>query len=265
MVKNFFMLSALRLYRRYLKNTLFGEMLRRLNIKYGVIKPFYLEQLTKINLNNSIKSLNVLSSKQSTEHNEDSSAFLGVSSETVEASSSVPGFHYSPPLNFEVSDTLTNRPCINFILPSLLTKHMSGGPNTALLFAIKLTEKGERVRLIACDVPAFGKEAELYPHMDSLIRRPVQRDLIELVDAFDRHEPCVIGVNDLFFATAWWTAQIARYALEKTRYKTFIYLIQDYEPILHNGCTLQARAEETYGLSHIPLINTRLLLDHLIK
>lgn len=183
----------------------------------------------------------------------------------VEADSLVPGFHLSLPLNLEVSDALAVHPRINVLLPSLRLKHMSGGPNTALLLAALLAEKGEWVRLIACDAPAEGEEAALFPHMDGLLQRPVARDRIELVDAFDRTRPTAIGINDLFFATAWWTAQIAKYAVRKTVCKTFIYLIQDFEPILHEGSTFQARALETYGLPHIPVINTRLLLDHLAR
>ena len=86
-----------------------------------------------------------------------------------------------------------------------------------------------------------------------------------MADAFDRTRPTAIGTNDLFFATAWWTAQIAKYAVRKTLRKTFIYLVQDFEPIFHEGSTFQARALETYGLPHIPVINTRLLLDHLVR
>jgi hypothetical protein len=142
---------------------------------------------------------------------------------------------------------------------------MSGGPNTALLLAVLLAEKGERVRLIACDAATEGEEAAIFPHLDALLQRPVARDRIELVDAFDRTRPTAIGINDIFFATAWWTAQMAKYAVRKTVHKTFIYLIQDFEPILHEGSTFQARALETYGLPHIPVINTRLLLDHLVK
>lgn len=182
----------------------------------------------------------------------------------IEVVSELPGFHFSPPLNFKFSDELTISPRINILIPSLRLKHMSGGPNTALLLAALLVEGGERVRLIACDAPAEGEEAALFPHMDALLKRPVSRARIELVDAFDRKQSIAIGANDIFLATAWWTAQMAKYAVEKTVHKTFIYLIQDFEPILHEGSTFQARALETYGMPHIPVINTQLLLEHLV-
>lgn len=183
----------------------------------------------------------------------------------AELLSKVPGYHLSPPLNFEVADDLAVRPSVNVLLPSLRLKHMSGGPITALLLAFMLAERGERIRLIACDAPLEGEDAALLPYMERLLNRPVDRDRIEIVDGFDRTRPISIGIRDVFFATAWWTAQIATYAVANTVNKTFIYLIQDFEPILHEGSTLQARAFETYGLPHIPVINTRLLLDHLIQ
>ncbi|MBR0823521.1 glycosyltransferase [Bradyrhizobium liaoningense] len=183
----------------------------------------------------------------------------------AEVHSQVPGYHLSLPLNFELADDLAVRPCVNVLLPSLRLKNMSGGPNTALLLACMMAERGERIRLIACDAPLEGEDAALLPYMERLLNRPVARDRFEIVDGFDRTRPIPIGIRDVFFATAWWTAQIANYAVGKTVNKAFIYLIQDFEPILHEGSTFQARAFETYGLPHIPVINTQLLLDHLIQ
>jgi O-antigen biosynthesis protein len=183
----------------------------------------------------------------------------------VEARSRVAGFHLSPPLNFVVHDDLAILPRINVLLPSLRLKSMSGGPNTALLLAAMLAERGEHIRLIACDASLEGEEAALFPYMESLMRRKIARERLEIVDGFDRLSPLPIGVDDVFLATAWWTAQMARYGIAKTSFKSFIYLIQDFEPILHEGSTFQARALETYSLPHIPVINTKLLLDHLAR
>jgi O-antigen biosynthesis protein len=234
-------------YRRYMKGTRLGRLIGRKVLKSGLVTATELQISA---LSNDSLATQVAQFADAAQ---------------CEADSSVPGFHLSAPLNLQVLDVLAVHPRINVLLPSLRLKHMSGGPNTALLLAALLAEKGEWVRLIACDAPAEGEEAALFPHMDGLLKRPVARDRIELVDAFDRNRPTTIGANDLFFATAWWTAQMAKYAGTKTVRKTFIYLIQDFEPILHEGSTFQARALETYGLPHIPVINTRLLLDHLVK
>ena len=234
-------------YHRHMKRTRLGRLIGRRILKRGLVSATELQNF-------------VLS--------HDSLAFQDAQCANVmevEADSGVPGFHLSPPLNLQVSDALAVCPRINVLLPSLRLQHMSGGPNTALLLAALLAERGERIRLFACDAAAEGEEASLFPHMDALLQRPVARERIELVDAFDRTQPTAIGANDLFLATAWWTAQIAKYAVAKTVQKTFIYLIQDFEPILHEGSTFQARALETYGLPHISVINTRLLLDHLVR
>lgn len=232
-------------YLQHLKDTRLGQLIAQQVLKHGLVNISEL-QISAL----SYDSLAI----------EDA---VYIDAAQVEADSRVPGFHLSPPLNLQVSDALAIRPHINVLLPSLRLKHMSGGPNTALLLAALLAEKGEYVRLIACDAASEQEESALFPHMDNLLQRPVARERIELVDAFDRTLSHAIGANDLFLATAWWTAQMAKYAVALTAYKTFIYLIQDFEPILHEGSTFQARALETYGLRHVPVINTRLLLDHL--
>jgi len=247
-------------YRRHLKRNRLGRWLGRQILELGLVQSLELK-ISALTLGSQLlDSPSVFHTASPAGEGE-----IVFQAKLSEADCAVPGFHLSQPLNLEISEKLAARPSINVLLPSLRMKHMSGGPNTALLFASMLAESGERIRLIACDAPTEGEDALFYPHMDNLIQRPVLRDQIELVDAFDRTRPTSIGINDLFFATAWWTAQIARYATSKTLYDTFIYLIQDYEPILHEGSTFQARAMETYGLPHIPLINTRLLLDHLVK
>ncbi|QEO57918.1 MULTISPECIES: rhamnosyltransferase WsaF family glycosyltransferase [Francisella] len=175
------------------------------------------------------------------------------------------GFHLSPPLNIEIDDSLSIKSTINIILPSLRLEHMSGGPNTALIFAAMLSEKRERIRLIASDADFDTSESEkTLDHIEKLVNRKIDRSFFELVNGFDRQVPIYIGMNDIFFATAWWTAQMASYAIKKTVHEKFIYLIQDFEPVLHNASTLQARANETYNFSHIPVVNTQLLLDYFI-
>lgn len=246
-LRTFFVQRGHVFYRRHLKGTRLGRMIGQQILKRGLVSSNELQ-------------ISALRSDRLATHDTEYADAL-----QAEADFGVPGFHLSPPLNLCLSDMLTVRPHINVLLPSLRLKHMSGGPNTALLLAALLAERGEHLRLICCDCSAEGEEAALFPHMDALLKRPVARERIQLVDAFDRTHSIEIGAYDLFLATAWWTAQIAKYAVEKTVHKTFIYLVQDFEPILHEGSTFQARALETYGLPHIPLINSRLLLDHLVR
>ena len=53
--------------------------------------------------------------------------------------------------------------------------------------------------------------------------------------------------------------------MRRTVHSRFVYLIQDYEPLLHAASTSQALAAETYGLDHIPVINSRWLHEFLVS
>lgn len=245
-LRKFALRRGLAFYRQHMRQTQFGRAVGQFIRDHGLINSFDLYASGFV---------------------QDGSVIVSQPTSTSKAKvlSEVPGYHLSLPLNFVSVDNLTARPCVNVLLPSLRLKHMSGGPNTALLLACMLAEGGERIRLIACDASVEGEEAALLPYMERLLNRPVDKSRIEIIDGFDRTKPIAIGIRDVFFATAWWTAQIAKYAVADTINKTFIYLIQDFEPILHEASTFQAQALETYGLPHIPVINTQLLLDCLIR
>jgi glycosyltransferase involved in cell wall biosynthesis len=165
------------------------------------------------------------------------------------------------PLSIQVSAALNDRPHLNVLLPGLATGNMSGGPNTALSIAYKLAALGVPVRFISTDTGLHGDGTGFWRHMKTLTDLD-RLDCATLVDASDRGKMLEIGVNDIFMATAWWTAQMAKYAVRHTRHKRFVYLIQDYEPLLHAASTQSALAEETYGLDYIPVINSTLLADY---
>ena len=88
-------------------------------------------------------------------------------------------------------------------------------------------------------------------------------DNVEVIDGSDRFAAVEIGVNDLFMATAWWTAQSIKAALPLVRQQRFVYLIQDFEPLFFASSSQYTLALETYELDHIPVINSQFLLDHL--
>ena len=86
---------------------------------------------------------------------------------------------------------------------------------------------------------------------------------MELVDGHDRSYTTYIGANDLFMATAWWTAQQASPRPDSRSNRSSCTLIQDYEPLLHAASSGSALASETYELPHVPIINTSLLHEFL--
>jgi glycosyltransferase involved in cell wall biosynthesis len=168
------------------------------------------------------------------------------------------------PLNLRVAPTLDDRPSLNVLVPGLAIQHMSGGPNTALHIAYRLAAAGVTVRLISTDAPMSEGDA-LWAHLQQLSGSDRRLPNIEFADAHDRGSPFYIGRHDLFFATAWWTAQMAKFGAELTSTRRFVYLIQDYEPLLHAASTSQALAAETYSLDFVPIVNSRLLFEFLTR
>ena len=168
------------------------------------------------------------------------------------------------PLNLVALPQLANEPRLNVLVPGLAMQHLSGGPNTALVIAGQLALSGVRVRLISTESP-FDKDLTRFrAHMRGLLGTDLPAD-VQLVSANDRDVPLAIGARDLFMATAWWTAQQAKYAVRHTQHSRFVYLIQDYEPLFHPASTQQALAVETYSLDHLPVVNSQWLHEFLVR
>jgi len=167
------------------------------------------------------------------------------------------------PLNLYVDPSLAAAPRLNVLAPGLGMRHMSGGPNTIIALATRLALAGIPIRFLSTEAAPDPDQTAFWDHAAGLAGTALPAHLA-LVDASNRRRRTPIGEHDLFLATAWWTAQQAKYATRLTRTPRFVYLIQDYEPLLHAASTQQALASETYGLDHIPVVNSSLLLDYLV-
>jgi glycosyltransferase involved in cell wall biosynthesis len=167
------------------------------------------------------------------------------------------------PVNFEVDAGLAGSPRLNVLVPGLGARHLTGGPNTALQFGYRLAARGHPVRFIATDAPLDDDTAPLWSHMAAISDVGTRLGNVEVVDGSDRFRAVRIGENDVFMATAWWTAQSIKAVLPKVRHQRFLYLIQDYEPLFFASSSQYALAVETYDLDHVPIVNSRFLLDHL--
>ena len=167
------------------------------------------------------------------------------------------------PLAATITESRTRLPTLNILLPRVGTASLSGGPNTALVLGCKLAAAGVHVRFVSADL-ALDTDLELLrDHLRTL--HGAELPPLEFYDGHDRTDAGEYGRHDVFLATAWWTAQQAKYVARLTRHHRFIYLIQDYEPLLHAASTQYALALETYSLDHVPLINSTLLRDYLVE
>jgi hypothetical protein len=163
-------------------------------------------------------------------------------------------------LNVTTDPALADRPHLNVLLPGLAMRTLSGGPNTALILACQLAAQGVPVRFIATDAPPDPDPAPLRQHALAISGIDGQAADITFVDGTDRSAPLVLGEGDLFMATAWWTAQMVKWALPQMQIRRFFYLIQDFEPGLQPYSSHYALALETYGLDCIPIVNHPILL-----
>ena len=166
------------------------------------------------------------------------------------------------PLNLRIDPALSATPTLTVLIPALTLEGMSGGPNTAIQIAARLAEAGVPVRLVSTDAAA-GPATELRAHIAALTGRTPDR--LSIVDHADRALPLAMGARDVFFATAWWTAQMVKLAQPTTGPRRFLYQIAEFEPAFYPAASEFALALETYGLDFHGLICERLVADYLTE
>ncbi|WP_420100945.1 hypothetical protein [Bosea sp. (in: a-proteobacteria)] len=169
------------------------------------------------------------------------------------------------PLNFAIDPQLDSRPTLNVLLPGMAMRAMSGGPNTAINLAYRLAAHGVALRFISTDIPMDENHEPIRAHFASLTGLPADLPNVEIVCAFDRSKPLLIGRNDVFFASAWWNVQMIKRGLALTGPKRFLYIVQDFEPGLYAWSTRHALALETYNLDFHGIICGNFLADYLFE
>jgi glycosyltransferase involved in cell wall biosynthesis len=146
------------------------------------------------------------------------------------------------PLRLAVRDSAPPR--VNVLVPSL------DGPAAPLELARRLAGRGLRVRIVTVD--AVGA-----------MPRARARELEPLELEYGRESLGVeISRTDSFVATTWWTAHVARAALQSVAADRFLYLIDDYAPLALPAGSFAALAAESYGFPHAALFSSVPLRDH---
>ena len=155
---------------------------------------------------------------------------------------------------------------LTIILPSLKPGTFTAGPGIAIQIAASVAMLGRHVRIVAID----GKNSN-YIVPTSEIRKFLADTLQykELPDnlAFEVLDDVLqISRNETFMATAWWTFRLATDSQKLGGHKSpTFYLIQDFEPLLHNSSGESVLAEETYSLPHIPIVASNILASFYIE
>ncbi|ACL59210.1 Lipopolysaccharide biosynthesis protein-like protein [Methylobacterium nodulans] len=167
-----------------------------------------------------------------------------------------------------VRDDTNARPRLNLLVPTLQPAKIFGGLTTA----IKIFEDLAVEVRDAFDLRLITVSERI--DMMSMLRFPDYR-LVPLASPDDGFPKVVVDAserqrgylslrrNDIFIATAWWTAQVA-YHLQDRQHSLYgkrlpvVYLVQDHEPDFYGWSSQYAQAQDTYLRPHetITLLNS---------
>ncbi|MHC0052258.1 rhamnosyltransferase WsaF family glycosyltransferase [Actibacterium sp. D379-3] len=151
-------------------------------------------------------------------------------------------------------------PALVVLVPTLNPAEIFAGIATALEFGLAVAARGIPVRFVATDLPIAAQAAA---RAFLLHRLPAGADRTAIAARLSLHcgvseatLPC--HPDDMFFATAWWTAHIAQAQIDTGGFAQdrFFYLIQDYEPNFYPWGAEYAGAVESYGFRFIPIFNS---------
>jgi glycosyltransferase involved in cell wall biosynthesis len=162
------------------------------------------------------------------------------------------------PLHWSVSEDAPKR--VNLLIPTVDLPHLFGGYIAKFNLARRLAQRGARVRIVTVD-PVGPLPGGWKDQVESFAEL---RGLFEHVEvAFGRESAGMeYSRADAFIATTWWTALIAKAAIEPLRAERFVYLIQEYEPFTFPMGTYAALAAGSYRHPHFALFSSELLRDY---
>ncbi|MBW8190755.1 hypothetical protein K0504_06890 [Neiella marina] len=172
------------------------------------------------------------------------------------------------PLTFQSADSTKYR--INLLVPTVNEEAVFGGISTALKFLMSLWKQScFDIRIICTDQAARSTSATKYKNFSNYnLSYFSDDDPRQILSVSERHNGDLsIRANDIFVATAWWTANHLR-EIEKFQIDNFefspkhIYLIQDYEPHFYAWSSKSQLADLTYENDWIKVYNTIALYDY---
>lgn len=152
--------------------------------------------------------------------------------------------------------SLVARPRFVLFVPSVNPRQTFGGISTAIKLFKDISKKsGDDVDfvIVATDAAIEPEAKAAFPDYEVQSIGEVDSGArYTLIDASQRSFLRLpVRAQDVFFATAWWTAIFAKDAQSYVKMfhkssKKYIYLIQDYEPNFYGWSTNYALAESTY-------------------
>lgn len=159
--------------------------------------------------------------------------------------------------NWWILDEQKKDPEIILMLPRVHPDSLSGGPNTALIFAYHIAKLGYKVCCISIS-PDICSNVDLHDKLKLLMN--AEDDIMQKFYVIRLDDRPKVGYCDIPIATCWESAEYI-HAVSKILKKKFIYFIQDFEAMFFPWGESHARALQTYCFNFLPIINERFLAE----
>ncbi|MFN3971087.1 MAG: glycosyltransferase [Gemmobacter sp.] len=162
--------------------------------------------------------------------------------------------------------TTAETPVLHVLVPTLNPTEVFAGIATAVDLGLMLAARGVPVRFIATDLPVSSADASrrlILGRMSPGMEATGAAGRVDFACGMTTPE-LAFHRNDAIMATAWWTAHGATRLIDGAGLsrRSFLYLIQDYEPNFYAWGPEFAEAEGSYALNFQPVFNTSLLRDY---
>lgn len=171
------------------------------------------------------------------------------------------GIPHMKPVRFHWEPSRSRTPRLTVLLPHLEEKGIFGGIATAALLALKFKIAHPSIRLRFALTEGEGSVEALERVLGSYFSDELSRLHYEIRPVYDRNQAAhslSVSENDFFLATAWWTCYSAR---AMSKFRPFLYLVQDYEPCFYPWGEEFVGAENTYKMDFVPIFNSASLRD----
>jgi hypothetical protein len=150
---------------------------------------------------------------------------------------------------------------VNMLIPTGDLKHFFGAYIGKFNLARRLAEHGLRVRIVAVDPTRlpddWRDQIRGYEGLGSLL------DKVEVEFALDRELLRIeVSPQDCFMATTSWTAHLAHRATQDVGRERFLFVIQEYDPLVFPVGTMGAVARQAYTYPHFAIFSTEFLREY---
>lgn len=164
------------------------------------------------------------------------------------------------------ADLTAPTPALNVLVPTLNPTEVFAGIVTAFDIGLGMAARGYHVRFIATDLPVTSPMTSRAFLLRRLPAKAVDDGLTSRVSVHCgiHSETLPAHQDDIYLATAWWSAHIADSLITQNNLtqKRFLYLIQDFEPNFYAWGGEFSDAMASYDFDFEPIFNTGLLRDY---